>query len=180
MSNLFHSLGATSTDSYGVVSQRIGTLKHGCLYDESNKKTAPVERLSKFQIVARLHASAARRTKLLWLFDLLWRWQQAFTLQLLACKLAGAAHGFSLFAGLLDRWLFVSVLQLHFTEDAFTLQLLLQNLQGLINIVVANDDLQETYLRSKMVEKTCPAGFPTGRMGWPIAQAVRPVEGESC
>ena len=34
------------------------------------------------------------------------------------------------------------VAELHFTEDAFTLHLLFQNFQGLINIVVTNDDLQ--------------------------------------
>jgi hypothetical protein len=76
------------------------------------------------------------------LFNLLRRGQKSFTLQLLAGQLAGAADGFSLFAGLLDRRLFISVAEFHLTENAFTLHLLFENFQGLINIVVTNDDLQ--------------------------------------
>ena len=38
--------------------------------------------------------------------------------------------------------------QLHFAEDAFTLHLLLQRLESLIDIVVANENLHETILLS--------------------------------
>ena len=36
--------------------------------------------------------------------------------------------------------------QLHFAENAFTLHLLLESLEGLIDIVVANENLHETIL----------------------------------
>src|SRR5215472_3341130 len=67
--------------------------------------------------------------------------QQPFTLQLLACELACAAHGFGLFAGLLLGGLRVVETELHLAEDALTLHLLLQRLEGLIDIVVADENL---------------------------------------
>jgi hypothetical protein len=66
---------------------------------------------------------------------------QAFALGALAGQLASAANGFSLFAGALLRRLFVMAAELHFTEDAFALHLLLEGLEGLINIVVADENL---------------------------------------
>jgi hypothetical protein len=36
--------------------------------------------------------------------------------------------------------------QFHLAEDAFALHLLLQGLEGLVDIVVANDDLQRRLL----------------------------------
>src|SRR5580700_9541245 len=67
--------------------------------------------------------------------------QQAFTLQLLAGQLARAAHGFGLFAGLLFGGLFVMAAELHLAENPLALHLLLQRLEGLINIVIANENL---------------------------------------
>src|SRR6202022_278954 len=55
--------------------------------------------------------------------------QQAFALQLLAGELARAAHGFGLFTGLL------------LAENALALHLLLQRLEGLIDIVIADENL---------------------------------------
>src|SRR4029078_3095105 len=65
----------------------------------------------------------------------------ALALRLLARELAGTANGFRLFAGTLLRRLFVIVAELHLTEDAFALHLLFQRPEGLIDIVIANDDL---------------------------------------
>src|ERR1051325_8951716 len=67
--------------------------------------------------------------------------QQAFALQLLARELARAAHGFGLFAGLLLGGLFVMAAELHLAENPLALHLLLQRLEGLIDIVVANENL---------------------------------------
>src|SRR5580692_10744986 len=75
--------------------------------------------------------------------------QQAFTLQLLARQLAGAPDCFGLFAHLALGRLFVRPALLHFTEDAFTLHLLLQDAQGLIDVVVAYQYLHEASVLSR-------------------------------
>jgi hypothetical protein len=66
---------------------------------------------------------------------------EAFALQALALNLAGAANGLSGLAGAALRRLLVMPAQLHLAEDAFALQLLLEGLEGLIDIVIPNDDL---------------------------------------
>src|SRR5262249_47129235 len=68
--------------------------------------------------------------------------QQAFALQALALQLAIAADRLGPLAGALLARLLVMAPELHLAEDAFTLHLLLQRLQRLVGIVVANDDLQ--------------------------------------
>ena len=72
--------------------------------------------------------------------------QQAFALGALAGQLAGAAHGFRLLAGALLRGLLVVHVALHLTEAAFALHLLLQGLQGLIDVVVADENLNQVKL----------------------------------
>src|SRR4029079_9282158 len=67
--------------------------------------------------------------------------QQTFALHLLARELAGPADRFRLFPRLLFRWFFVVAAKLHFAENALALHLLLQRLQGLIDVVVANEYL---------------------------------------
>src|SRR4051794_27257840 len=67
--------------------------------------------------------------------------QQAFALQLLAGQLARAAHGFGLFTGLLLGGLFVVSAELHLAENSLALHLLLQRLEGLIDIVIADENL---------------------------------------
>src|SRR5438309_5588983 len=67
--------------------------------------------------------------------------QQAFALQLLAGELARAAHGFGLLAGLLLGGLFVVAAELHLAENTLALHLLLQRLEGLIDVVIANENL---------------------------------------
>lgn len=51
---------------------------------------------------------------------------EALTLGALPSKFASAAHSFGLLASLLLRWLLEIGARFHFTEQAFTLHLLLQ------------------------------------------------------
>src|SRR5689334_1677595 len=81
--------------------------------------------------------AGARTEYRLWLHR-----QQTFTLQFLAGKLARAAHGLGLFAGLLLRGLFIMSAELHLAENTLALHLLLQRLEGLIDVVIANENLQ--------------------------------------
>src|SRR5258705_9726435 len=67
--------------------------------------------------------------------------QQAFALQLLAGELARAAHGFRFFAGLFLGGLLIMTAELHLAENTLALHLLLQRLEGLIDIVIANENL---------------------------------------
>src|SRR5215471_2465707 len=67
--------------------------------------------------------------------------QQAFALHLLARQLASPADRFRLFPRLLFRWFFVVAAELHLAENALTLHLLFQRLEGLVDIVVANENL---------------------------------------
>ena len=71
---------------------------------------------------------------------------QAFALSALAGQLAGATDGFSLLASALFRRLFVVHVPLHLAERAFALHLLLQRLQGLIDVVVADENLNQRNL----------------------------------
>jgi hypothetical protein len=68
--------------------------------------------------------------------------QATLALGTLAGQLAGTTHRFGLLTGLLLGGLLVVVPQLHFAEDAFALQLLLQRAQRLVDIVIANNYLQ--------------------------------------
>ena len=61
----------------------------------------------------------------------------ALTLHALAHQLADPAGRFGSFTCATLGWLFVSATVLHFTEDAFALQLFLQDAKRLINIVVS-------------------------------------------
>ena len=80
------------------------------------------------------------------------RWQQAFALQLLAGQLAGATHRLSLLAGLLFRRLFEMTAEFHLAENAFALQLFLQRFESLIDIVVADENLQAVVSSNEMVD----------------------------
>src|SRR6185295_9475275 len=68
--------------------------------------------------------------------------QEAFALHLLALQLAGAADGLRLLAGAALGRLFVVVAQFHLAEETLALHLLLERLQGLVDIVVTHDNLQ--------------------------------------
>src|SRR5262245_11821947 len=67
--------------------------------------------------------------------------QQAFALRALARQLARTANGFRLLARLLLGGLFVVAAELHLAENALALHLLLQRLEGLVDIVVADENL---------------------------------------
>src|SRR5262249_47307798 len=67
--------------------------------------------------------------------------QQAFALHLLSRELAGPTDCFRLFPRLLFRWFFVMAAELHLAENALALHLLFERLEGLVDIVVANENL---------------------------------------
>src|SRR6187551_1485522 len=67
----------------------------------------------------------------------------AVALRALALELAGAADRCGLLARALLARLLVVAAQLHLAVHALTLQLLLERAQGLLDIVVANDDLHK-------------------------------------
>jgi hypothetical protein len=69
------------------------------------------------------------------------RKSEAFALEPLALHLAGAADGLSRLASAALRGLLEMATELHFTEDALALHFLLQRLERLIDIVVANQNL---------------------------------------
>ena len=67
----------------------------------------------------------------------------AVALKPLALHLAGAADSSGLFAGALFRGLFKVTAQLHLAIHALALQLLLERAKGLVDIVVANENLHK-------------------------------------
>src|SRR5262249_30425254 len=67
---------------------------------------------------------------------------QAFALGLLAGGLARTSDGFRLLATLALGGLFIGLAALHLTKDAFALHLLLEDLEGLIDIVIPNEYLK--------------------------------------
>src|SRR5215207_5805881 len=74
----------------------------------------------------------------------LWSRDQALPDRGLALSFARSAHGFGLLTGFALGGLLVGFARLHLAEDAFPLHLL-QHPEGLINVVVANEDLQRTH-----------------------------------
>src|SRR6266567_4773574 len=72
--------------------------------------------------------------------------QQALALQLLARELAGAADRFRLFTDSLLGGFLVMAAELHFAEHALALHLLLQHLEGLVDIVVTDENLHAALL----------------------------------
>lgn len=65
----------------------------------------------------------------------------AFALGAFASEFAGPAHGFGALAGFLLGGLFKRLTRFHFPEQAFALHLLLQRAQGLLDVIIADDDL---------------------------------------
>jgi len=68
---------------------------------------------------------------------------EAFPLQALALQLAGAPDCFGGLTGAAFGGFLVVPPELHFAEYALALHFLLQRLEGLIDIVIANEDLHE-------------------------------------
>jgi len=73
----------------------------------------------------------------------LWRGDQAFADSLFTRVLAGTANGFAFLAHALFRGLLEILPKLHLTENAFALKSLLENAEGLFDIVVADLNLQK-------------------------------------
>jgi hypothetical protein len=65
---------------------------------------------------------------------------------LLASKLAGSTDCFTAFARRFFGRLLVKSSSLHFAKNTLTLHLLLKYTKGLVDVVVANEYLQETFL----------------------------------
>jgi fructose-specific phosphotransferase system IIC component len=69
---------------------------------------------------------------------------QTLALGLLAGQLASPADGLTGLAGALFGGFFVGAAAFHFAKQPLALQFLLQDLDGLVDIVVTDDDLQGT------------------------------------
>src|SRR5215217_4319806 len=74
----------------------------------------------------------------------LWSGDQALPDRCLARGFARPAHGFRLLTSLAFGGFLVSFALFHLAEDTFPLHLLFQHPERLIDVVVANDDLQRT------------------------------------
>src|SRR5262249_15197546 len=77
--------------------------------------------------------------------------QQAFALHALARELARPADRFRLLARLFLGGFFVVAAKLHLAENALALHLLLQRLEGLIDVVVTDENLHASFLLARMV-----------------------------
>src|SRR3546814_7331282 len=75
----------------------------------------------------------------------------------------GAADRLGLLAGTALGRLLVMAAQLHLAEDAFALHLLLQGLQGLIDIVIAHQDLHVCPILSGSKENPSRGKAAAGR-----------------
>lgn len=81
------------------------------------------------------------------------RLHDTFALGAFAGQFTGAAHGFGALAGFLLGRLFKRLTRFHFPEQAFALHLLLESAQGLLDVIIADNDL---YYR------TSPSGSVSG------------------
>src|ERR1700730_13317886 len=68
-------------------------------------------------------------------------WHAGLALGALAGELAGAADRFRLLPGLLFGGFLVVAAELHLAEDALALHLFLQHFEGLVDIVVTDENL---------------------------------------
>jgi hypothetical protein len=103
--------------------------------------------------------------------DFLGSRQKAFALQFLAGELAGTADCLGLLARLALRGLFIMATKLHFPENALALHLLLEGLERLIDVIVANNYLHEqTFI-------CATKGQSPFKMAGGISEVPRDVEG---
>src|SRR5215472_6084813 len=77
--------------------------------------------------------------------------QQTLALQLLAGEFTGATDGFCLLPDSPLGRLFIMAAELHLAEETFALHLLLQSLEGLVDIVVTDKNLHVVFLFSPTV-----------------------------
>ncbi len=71
--------------------------------------------------------------------------EQTFALGFLACQFTGTADRFSFLTRFLLGRFLEMLLELHFTENALALELLLQGTKRLIDVVVANTNLHVVF-----------------------------------
>jgi hypothetical protein len=86
--------------------------------------------------------------------------QQTFALQLFAGELPGATDGFRSFPNSPLGGFFVMPTELHLAEDALALHFPFQRLEGLIDIVVADENLHVKLLFDQAVDR------PDGQAIW--------------
>src|SRR5215813_8198195 len=72
--------------------------------------------------------------------------QQALALHALAGELAGAADRLCLLPGLLFGGFLVMAAKLHLAENPLALHLLLERLEGLVDVIVPDENLHAAYL----------------------------------
>ena len=84
------------------------------------------------------------------------RRDETFALRLLARQLARAAHRFASLPCRSFRRLFVEASALHLAENAFSLHLLFENPKSLVDIVVANEYLQDLFLSCHGLRRGLP------------------------
>jgi hypothetical protein len=77
-------------------------------------------------------------------------WKETFALQFLARQLAGPADCFRLLTCALFGGLFIMAAKLHFAENSLALHLLLERLEGLIDVIVTNENLHAVPSPSKL------------------------------
>jgi hypothetical protein len=100
------------------------------------------------RVVPRLEARRARRagsSNSAWDCPRLHR-QQTLALQLFTGELAGAADGFRLLPDSPLGGFFIMAAEFHLAEYALALHLLLQHLESLVDIVVADENLHAVFL----------------------------------
>src|SRR5262249_39028665 len=83
--------------------------------------------------------------------------QQAFALHALARELARPADRFRLLARFFLGGFFVVAGELHLAENALALHLLLQRFEGLIDIVVTDENLHASFLLARVLDVPEPA-----------------------
>jgi hypothetical protein len=88
---------------------------------------------------------------------------QAFALGFFAGELAHAADRFGFFTSRSFRGLFVEAPLFHFAKDAFPLHLLLEDAKRLIDVVVANQNLQVCLPVIEKLEPTSALGSGAAR-----------------
>jgi pimeloyl-ACP methyl ester carboxylesterase len=91
--------------------------------------------------------------------------QQALALHAFAGELARPADRFRLFAGLLFGGFFVMAAELHLAENALALHFLLERLEGLIDVVVTNENL---HASSSQIVFGLPGGVLDGGAPQPV------------
>src|SRR5262249_39530278 len=118
----------------------------------------------------RSEARTARRTALAapagaWRGARLHR-QESLALHALAGELARPADRLRLLARLLFRGFFVVAAELHLAENALALHLLLQRLEGLVDVIVADENLHASFLllwSARIADVQEPADLPPKR-----------------